>query len=90
MNNCVATYASSCASGQCSIWSLRKREAHEAQPVRVMTIEVTNKARQIVQARGRFNMLPRASTASQDLNTAPEILQRWASLAGLSIATYAF
>ena len=89
MSNCVATYASSCLAGGCSIWSMRKRAPYDSAGVRVMTIEVANKTRQIVQARGRFNLLPRSSDASPDLKAAPEVLQRWASEAGLTLGSYA-
>ena len=50
MSNCVATYAESCTRGRCSIWSLRKRADGDQLSVRVMTIEVNNATREIVQA----------------------------------------
>jgi hypothetical protein len=90
MSNCVATYASSCASGACSIWSLRKRTFQSAGAVRIMTIELTNKSREIVQVRGRFNVTPNCATASEDLKAAVEILRQWAERAGLSLSRYAY
>ncbi len=90
MSNCVATYTGSCAGGGCSIWSMRKRTACDSASVRVMTIEIANKTRQVVQARGRFNLLPRSSEADSDLKAAPEVLRRWASEAGLTLGCYAF
>lgn len=89
MSNCVATYAGSCANGGSSIWSMRKRTAYEAIGIRVMTIEVSNKTRQIIQARGRFNIVPGSASACAELKAAPELLRRWATQAGLTLETYA-
>ncbi len=89
MSNCVATYASSCASGESSIWSMRKRSAHDPSSIRVMTVEVANKTRQVVQARGRFNTVPRSANASADLKAAPEVLRRWAAETCLTVSPHA-
>ncbi len=90
MSNCVATYAGTCAGGGTSIWSMRKRASHEPTSIRVMTIEVVNKTRHIVQARGRFNTLPTAYTAGSDLKAAPEVLRRWAAEANLTLVHHAY
>ncbi|HLJ54167.1 MAG TPA: PcfJ domain-containing protein [Chthonomonadaceae bacterium] len=85
MHHCVATYAGSCASGNCSIWSLRRRGAGDASGTRVLTIEVRNRTRTIVQARGRFNYIPRNYYAPPTLKASDAILRRWAERAGLKI-----
>lgn len=54
MKHCVATYAHSCASGVCSIWTLEV-ETFEGR-TKILTIEVQNAARLICQARGQRNM----------------------------------
>ncbi len=74
--HCVVTYAASCEAGECSIWTMEKKddvgfEKHQ-------TIEV--RRRTIVQCRGRLNRLP----SRGEFN----ILETWARLAGLSIGPY--
>jgi hypothetical protein len=78
MNHCVSSYARSIENGQTSIWSMtlengRGPTGHWA----VLTIEVRNELRRVVQARGRFN---RPATKAEH-----EILVRWAGLNGLTI-----
>jgi len=90
MSNCVATYASSCASGACSIWSLRKRTLQSPVATRIMTIELTNKSREVVQVRGRFNVTPSCGSASEDLKAAVEILRQWVECAGLNLSRFAY
>jgi hypothetical protein len=75
MKHCVATYASSCASGACSIWTLEV-ETYVGRS-KILTVEVYNARRLICQARGKCNMLP----GEKHLN----ILRRWAEQAGLSL-----
>jgi len=53
MRHCVATYASRCAAGYAAIVSLRYGEAQK------VTLEVNPNTKKIVQARGRYNRLPR-------------------------------
>jgi hypothetical protein len=69
MHHCVYSYAGWVKDRTISIWSLRRD--HE----RLLTVEVRNQTREIVQARGRYN---RRGT-SQELNA----LKRWATEAGL-------
>jgi hypothetical protein len=88
MHNCVATYADSCAQGGCSIWALRLSVAHEATRRHIMTIEVDNKARAIVQARGPCNTTPNDRRASSRLQTGVEMLRRWAEQEKLTLARY--
>ncbi len=78
MKHCVATYAHSCASGACSIWTLEV-ETFEGR-AKVLTVEVQNRARLICQARGKCNMRPGEEHRG--------ILRRWAENAGLHLANY--
>lgn len=73
MAHCVASYAPSCVHGVVSIWSLRLTEA-SGQQTRLLTLEVVNRAHQIVQARRKFNALP----SERELS----ILRRWAAAGG--------
>ncbi len=74
MKHCVATYAHSCGSRACSIWTL-EAETFEGR-AKILTIEVQNAARLICQARGKCNMLPGEKHRG--------ILRRWAEKAGLA------
>jgi hypothetical protein len=75
MNHCVATYAARCQSGKCSIWSLTAED--ELEPVRrLLTVEVLNQGRVIIQARGKCNRLPSADEI--------RILTLWAEKGGPS------
>ena len=57
MHHCVGSYVKRCMAGDASIWSLRCREdAQEAEENHILTIAVNNKARQVTQARGKFNL----------------------------------
>ncbi|MEM8667218.1 MAG: PcfJ domain-containing protein [Planctomycetota bacterium] len=78
MRHCVATYASSCARGHCSIWTLEV-ESHEG-VAKGLTLEVRNKTRLICQVRGKANRLPTEKER--------KIMQRWAESSGLRIASY--
>ncbi len=77
MRHCVASYARSCANGNCSIWALeldRRMGVEKSQ-----TIEVTKQG-VIVQCRGKLNRLPTAVEL--------KIVQRWAEAAGLMVSPY--
>jgi hypothetical protein len=78
MRHCVASYASSCASGRCAIFSMREDSGAFSQAERRLTIEVIIQNRRIVQARGRFNAAPDG--------VAERVLRAWAATAGLTIA----
>ena len=73
MRHCVASYASACASGRTSIWSVRLRLG-TGRTIRLATIEVRNRDRTIVQVRRRCNKLP----TEREL----EILARWEAAGG--------
>ncbi|QDT43215.1 hypothetical protein Pan241w_33150 [Gimesia alba] len=75
MNHCVATYASLCEEGTCSIWSL-ERETFDGCS-KVLTIEVRNSTKTINEVRGNSN---RIATAYET-----KILKRWADQAGLTL-----
>lgn len=78
MKHCVATYAHSCASGACSIWTLEV-ETFDGKS-KILTIEVQTATKVICQARGKCNMLPGDKHRG--------ILRRWAEQAGLQLAKY--
>ncbi len=75
MHHCVYGYASRCVSGQVSIWSLTRHgpQGHH----RMLTIEIANAQRSIVQARGFANRLATPHERS--------IIKRWT---GFSLAPY--
>src|SRR5262249_47816784 len=75
MKHCVASYAHSCGSGACSIWTLEV-ETFEGRS-KVLTVEVQNASRLICEASGKCNMPPNDKQRS--------ILRRWAERAGLSL-----
>jgi hypothetical protein len=77
MKHCVASYASSCARGDCSIWALEV-ETFEGR-AKVLTVEVRNSLKLICQARGKCNALPAEKHRG--------ILRRWAEQAGLQLAS---
>ena len=78
MRHCVATYARSCVRGDCSIWAM-ELSSSEGQ-AKVLTLEVRNASKMLVQARGKFNILPTQKERS--------ILHRWAQQAGIAIAQW--
>jgi len=78
LKHCVASYYHSCSTGQCSIWSL-SRETFEGKK-KILTIEVRNRSRQIVQIRGKCNRLATQKEKS--------IISQWAVKQGLSLSRY--
>lgn len=80
MRHCVATYASRCARGDSTIWSLRcHRHEPAAEERSVLTIEVEPRAGMIVQIRGVGNA---RTVAGRPL----ELLHRWAARERLAFA----
>lgn len=71
MHHCVYSYVNWVKDGTISVWSLRR----DREPL--LTVEVRNRNREIVQARGRYNRR----------GTAPELnkLKRWAAEASLKL-----
>lgn len=88
MRHCVASYAPSCARGSISIWTVQIQEGAEAAKRRVMTVEVNNARRAVVQARGRCNKAPGEKRASPRLDFAPDILRRWADQQNLTVPSH--
>ncbi len=78
MRHCVASYAQSCAHGDCSIWTLEVETAERRS--KLLTIEVRSDTRMIVQAKGKGNMLPGEKHRA--------LLRRWAEQAGLRLAEW--
>jgi hypothetical protein len=79
MEHCVASYWMMCALGQSSIWSLTFEDA-SGQVTRLLTLQVRNDQREIVQARGRAN---RPATQGERF-----ILGCWADAGGPSICRW--
>lgn len=79
MKHCVGSYAYSCSLGRSSIWTMEL--ATKDGVGKAVTIEVRNAQRLICQVRGRAN---RPATLVE-----LGILRRWATKAGLKIASYA-
>lgn len=77
MKHCVASYASACAAGRCSIWTMEYMTPQGIQ--KRQTIEVRND-KTVVQCRGKRNVLPTAAEFN--------VIQRWSAAAGLAIAPY--
>jgi hypothetical protein len=71
MRHCVSCYAEDIQEGRSSIWSLR------CDGVRALTVEVDNKARKVVQARGVCNRDPKPFELG--------LLRRWAFFNGLTL-----
>lgn len=78
MGHCVATYWQLCQLGQSSIWSLTVEDA-SSRVERLLTLEVRNRERRIVQARGKLNRP--ASTEERN------VLMRWEDLGGPSLSS---
>lgn len=76
MSHCVYSYSWSIEKGTVSIWSLTMEDS--TGNWRMLTVEVRNDTRQIVQARGRFNRPADTKTY--------QVLQDWASKNSLVIS----
>jgi len=88
MHNCVVSYASDCAQGRCSIWSLKLASSRDGVRRHVLTIEVDTARRQIVQVKGPCNRQPDGKRAGPRLLAAMEMLRRWADQQNLTINRY--
>ncbi len=86
MRNCVRIYTDWCSEGKTSIWSLRVRSLHDSRPRTLLTIEVNNARRAIVQVRARCDKLLSSGNPSPRMRMAEEILRRWAAESHLTIA----
>jgi hypothetical protein len=79
MCHCVGSYAHSCSTGRTSVWSI-KQVNPDGSVNRLLTVEVDNASRSIRQARGKFNERPGFK--------ANDIMNRWATAAGLTISRW--
>ncbi|MCW3053261.1 MAG: hypothetical protein JWN14_2431 [Chthonomonadales bacterium] len=86
MRNCVRTYAEGCQRGTTSIWSLRIRSGRNERYRSLLTIEVNNTRRAIVQVRGMCNKALPSMHHSPRMKIAEEMLRRWARESRLSTA----
>ncbi len=77
MHHCVASYWRQCSMGQTSVWSFTVENA-SGSVERQLTLEVGNKQRQIVQARGQSNRLPNEAELA--------LLARWSDSGGPSLS----
>jgi hypothetical protein len=78
MGHCVYSYAWRIEKGDTSIWSVQMEDGHgETGRWHMVTVEVRNDLRRVVQARGRFN---RAMTPQE-----MRIVRRWAGANGLGV-----
>ena len=79
MRHCVATYWNVCASGRSSIWSMTVEDS-SGQVTRLLTLEVSNAERLVVQARGEANRPP----TSEELR----ILSLWSESGGPALSRW--
>lgn len=99
MHHCAGSYAKRCAAGEKSIWSLRALDLDAAEENQlqehVLTVEVDNKKRAVVQNAGKFNLKPfgKKHNAKQRntsnvylhlLRQAPTFMRMWMDREGLS------
>ena len=84
--HCVFSYASGCKNGGTSIWSLRVRGINEKSAKRVLTIEVNNHKRALVQVRGRCNLAPSQFRSTSRMGVGRKMLRLWAQREKLSIS----
>ena len=79
MGHCVYSYGGAVASGMTSIWIMTMEDGNgPTGRWAMLTIEVRNQARAIVQARGRYNRMPTSEEKT--------ILARFAAQNGLTVA----
>ena len=86
MRHCVGHYDRRCQSGGTSIWSVRCLGLEAAYPVPILTIEMRNTGREIVQARGKCNLNAMSPNAGSLLRAAARRVIAWAKRENLAIA----
>jgi hypothetical protein len=86
MRHCVRSYQSACLKGETSIWSLRLAFSDNRTERRLLTIEVNNQRRAIVQVRGHCNQTLSAMRGHRRMMLAREVLRDWARQRNLGIA----
>ena len=102
MHHCAGSYVKRCATGERSVWSLRAIDLDAAEENQVqehvLSIEVNNKARAVVQTAGKYNLQPfgKKHLAKERktgnvylhlLRQAPTIMRMWMDREGLSHAS---
>lgn len=80
MKHCVYSYTIDCLSGRTSIWTLSLADT-DGFPDKLLTIEVSNPTKSIMQIRGKLNRLPTLIEM--------KIIERWASVEGLAVYKWA-
>jgi hypothetical protein len=85
MRHCVAHYDRLCISGAVSIWSVRYKNADMAFEQPIMTLELRNERREVVQARGKFNCSAMSVEATPMLRSAASVVIEWADREKLSL-----
>jgi len=86
MRNCVSSYQDACVKGQTSIWSLRLTLSDDRTLRRLLTIEVNNHRRAVVQVRGKCNRPLGAMRGNRRMMYARDVLREWARSQHLGIA----
>jgi hypothetical protein len=86
MRHCVRSYQAACLKGTTSIWSLRLTLSGSTTVRRLLTIEVHNQRRSIVQVRGNCNQPLTAMRGHRRMILAREVLRDWARHQHLGIA----
>jgi PcfJ-like protein len=86
MRHCVRSYQDTCVKGATSIWSLRVTLSGSPTMRRLLTIEVNNQRRSIVQVRGNCNQPLAAMHGHRRMMLAREVLRAWARQGSLGIS----
>jgi hypothetical protein len=86
MRHCVRSYQSACLKGETSIRSLRLTLSGSTTVRRLLTIEVNNQRRSIVQVRGNCNQPLSAMRGHRRMMLAREVLRDWVRQRNLGIA----
>jgi hypothetical protein len=86
MRHCVRSYQSACLKGETSIWSLRVALSGSPAVRRLLTIQVNNHRRAIVQVRGNCNQTHSAMRGNRRMMLARDVLRAWARQQHLGIA----
>jgi hypothetical protein len=86
MRHCVRSYQNACLKGDTSIWSLRVSFTGNPTVRRLLTIQVNNQRRAIVQVRGNCNQTLSAMRGHRRMMLAREVLRDWARQHHLGIA----
>jgi hypothetical protein len=86
MRHCARSYHHRCLKGESSIWSLRVSYSSSRAVHRLLTIEVNNQRRSVVQVRGKLNQSLSAMRGSRRMMLARDVLRDWARQQHLGIA----